>query len=332
MPSGIWLSGSTLRYVAKVAVAALAAFALTLGGRNEFALFSAMGAAMVVGGSLGEDLGSSLNRVRGTLVGTAVGLLCALLLGSSLAAIGVAAAAMAWLCMGLSWGAAAMRIGLAMALVILFTHGTDPTHYALWRVLNTLVGVVIGLLVGRLLWPIRGRDQIASGIDALRSAVAAALEALAKDAPADSLLAREVGVLDALAAIRTARKSARMEQRVHRTTDLLGHETMLGARAGVATLDAAVRLGDLAGTEGPELPAVRGMLGALTDEARARSEAEDALAAASFTAREAEARRALAESALPAEARAALALVLDELSQLQGTLQALREARRERKG
>jgi hypothetical protein len=45
MRAGSWLRPSTIRSVAKVAIAALAAFALTLGGRNEFALFSAMGAA-----------------------------------------------------------------------------------------------------------------------------------------------------------------------------------------------------------------------------------------------------------------------------------------------
>jgi len=192
MAAGNWLRASTIRHVAKVAIAALAAFALSLGGRNEFALFSAMGAAMVVGSSLGEDLSSSLNRVRGTLAGTAVGLGCALPLGSSLWSIGVASAGLAWLCTGLGWGAAAMRIGLAMALVILFTHGGDPAHYALWRVANTLVGVLIGLAVGRLLWPIRGRDRIGTAIDRLQAGIAASLEALAGDAKPEALLARVI--------------------------------------------------------------------------------------------------------------------------------------------
>lgn len=128
-------------------LATLLAHALALGQRNDFALFSALGAAMVVGGSLGEDLESSLNRVRGTLAGTAVGIAVAYLLGASIWSLALGVAAVAWLCIGLDWGAPAMRIGLAMTLVVLAFHGTDPAHYALWRAFNTLIGVVVGLVV-----------------------------------------------------------------------------------------------------------------------------------------------------------------------------------------
>ena len=61
--------GPQLRYCAKLAFAAVAAYALTLGERNEYALYSVLGAALVMGGSVGEDLSASLNRVRGTLAG-----------------------------------------------------------------------------------------------------------------------------------------------------------------------------------------------------------------------------------------------------------------------
>src|SRR5262245_48494241 len=96
------LESPRLRYVVKVALAALLAYALTLGKRNDYALFSALGAALVVGGSLGEDLKASLNRVRGTLAGTAVGIVFAYLLGTSIWSLGLAAAAMAWLSVGLA--------------------------------------------------------------------------------------------------------------------------------------------------------------------------------------------------------------------------------------
>ena len=124
-----------------------------------------MGAALVVGGSVGEDLNASLNRVRGTLAGAVVGTALAYALGMSVWSLGIAVALLAWLSIGLGWGTAALRVGIAMALVVLFTHTSDAAQYGVWRVLNTLIGVCIGIAVSRLVWPIRGRDEVAGAID-----------------------------------------------------------------------------------------------------------------------------------------------------------------------
>ena len=171
--------GPQLRHCAKVALAAVAAYALTFGGRNDYALFSAMGAALVVGGSVGEDLNTSLNRVRGTVAGALVGAAFAIVLGKTIWSLGIAVAVLAWLSLGLGWGVAAMRVGIPMALVILFTHAADAAHYGVWRVLNTMIGVSIGIAVSRLVWPIRGRDEVAAAIDRALAATTAALDALA---------------------------------------------------------------------------------------------------------------------------------------------------------
>ncbi len=141
MPNWRTPRGTQLRHCAKVALAAVVAYALTFGGRNDYALFSAMGAALVVGGSVGEDLKTSLNRVRGTVAGALVGAAFATVLGKTIWSLGIAVGVMAWLSIGLGWGVAAMRVGIPMTLVILFTHEADAAHYGVWRVLNTLMGV-----------------------------------------------------------------------------------------------------------------------------------------------------------------------------------------------
>jgi hypothetical protein len=65
--------GPQLRYCAKVALAAVAAYALTPGECNDYALYSVMGAALVVGGSVGEvlvaGLLSELQQIRAALQG-----------------------------------------------------------------------------------------------------------------------------------------------------------------------------------------------------------------------------------------------------------------------
>src|SRR5687767_3216377 len=165
MPKWRTPRGTQLRHCAKVALAAVVAYALTLGERNDYALFSVMGAALVVGGSVGDDLSTSLNRVRGTLAGAIVGAALAIVLGKTVWSLGIAVGLLAWLSIGLGWGSAAMRVGIAMALVILFTQVSDATHYGVWRVVNTLMGVVIGIAISRFVWPVRGHDEVANAID-----------------------------------------------------------------------------------------------------------------------------------------------------------------------
>jgi uncharacterized membrane protein YccC len=58
-----------------------------------------------------------------------------------------------------------------------FTHGNDAARYALARALYTILGVAVGLLVSRFVWPIRGRDEITAAIDRALTAIAAVLEA-----------------------------------------------------------------------------------------------------------------------------------------------------------
>ena len=96
-----------------------------------------------------------------------------------------------------------------MTLVILFTHEADAAHYGVWRVLNTLMGVVIGIAISRFVWPIRARDEVAAAIDRALTATTAALDALASGASSDALRPLQVQMLDTLAEIRTARTNAR---------------------------------------------------------------------------------------------------------------------------
>src|SRR5262245_43979772 len=190
--------GREVRDGAKVAFAAVAAYGLTLGERADYAFFSVLGAALVMGGSVGENLGSSLNRVKGTVAGALVGITAAFALGMSAWSLGIAVAALAWLTVGLGWGASATRIGIAMALVVLFAHTADAAQYGGWRVANTLIGVAIGLAVSRLVWPIRGHDEIVRAIDDVLAASAAALDVLRSGGMPDALRPLQERVFDAL--------------------------------------------------------------------------------------------------------------------------------------
>ena len=325
MPKWRTPKGTQLRHCAKVALAAVVAYALTLGGRNDYALFSVMGAALVVGGSVGEDLSTSLNRVRGTVAGALVGAALAIVLGKTIWSLGIAVGVMAWLSVGLGWGSAAMRVGIAMALVILFTHAADAAHYGVWRVLNTLMGVVIGIAISRFVWPIRGRDEVAAAIDSALTATTAALDALASGASSDALRPLQVEVLDTLAEIRTARTNARLARQLDRSADLLQRGRCLPCarrstrweRASSLTSWCKPERGLSAcrryGMRSRHLPHTPGRTGSeqLVDEFAARHDA---------------AMREAAHPDVDAGARTLLAGLLSELQQIRAALLAMRDS------
>ena len=325
MPKWRTPKGTQLRHCAKVAIAAVVAYALTFGGRNDYALFSAMGAALVVGGSVGEDLRTSLNRVRGTVAGALVGAAFAILLGKTIWSLGIAVGVMAWLSIGLGWGVAAMRVGIPMTLVILFTHQADAADYSVWRVLNTLMGVVIGIAVSRFVWPIRGRDEVAGAIDQALIATTAALDALAQGASSDALRPLQVQVLDALSEIRTARTNARRARQLDRNADLLTERTVLALRVAIDTLGASLKLDELveAGARAECLQAVRYAIAPLAAHADAASGEQ---LVNDFTARHDAATREAAHPDLDAGARALLAGLLSELQQIRAALVAMRDS------
>jgi uncharacterized membrane protein YccC len=318
--------GPQLRYCAKLALAAVAAYALTLGERNEYALYSVLGAALVMGGSVGEDLNASLNRVRGTLAGALVGTALAYPLGMSVWSLGIAVAMLAWLSIGLGWGKPALRAGIAMAVVGLFTHTSDAAQYGIWRVLNTIIGVSIGVAVSRLVWPVRGRDEVAGAIDRALAATMAALDGLARGASSDALRPLQLEVLDTLAELKTARTNARMAQRLDRNTDLLNARTVLAVRAAIDTLGASLKLDELAqaGTRAECVQAVRHAIAPLAAHARDPTSSEQH--AGDFNARHEAAWREAEHPDVNPDTRALLAALLGELQQIRAALQAMRDS------
>ena len=316
--------GRDLRYCVKVALAAVAAYALTLGERNDYAVYSVLGAALVVGGSVGEDLQVSFNRVRGTLLGAAVGAVLAYALGKSIGSLGLAVAILAWLCVGLGWGTAALRVGIAMALVVLFSQPHDAADYGGWQVVNGLIGVCIGVAVSRLVWPVRGREEVARAIDRTLDATSATLDALARAASHDLLRPLQREVLEALSAIGTARTNARLAQQLDPGADLLSEQTVRAVRAAIDTLGASLRIDELtqSGANAECMLAVRSVIGPLAMHARkARTGVP---LSDEFAARHALATRTIDSADIDAGTRLLLNVVLDELEHVRAALYDLR--------
>src|SRR5262245_52738876 len=175
----IRLSASQWRYCAKVGIATALGYALTQGGQNQYAIYSAFTAELVVGTSVGEDLATSANRVKGTLAGMIAGMVVSSLVPPSFLTLGAAASLTALLSLLFGWGMAVARIGVTVCIITLAVHSVDAAHYDLYRAVNTLIGIVAGLGVTFFIWPVRGKAELERTMATVLSASRSVLDALA---------------------------------------------------------------------------------------------------------------------------------------------------------
>lgn len=199
------------RYCAKIGLAAALGYLLTQGTENQYAVYSAFSAALVVGATVGEDLATSVNRVKGTLVGMLAGMAVSLAFGPSAIAVGLAVALTALLSVGLGWGVPAARIGVTLCIITLVMHRADALEYNVLRALNTVIGVAVGLAVSVVVWPVHARDAVQrASADALEAA-ARLLDALG--AGERDLRPLQLDLYDALAAAVKAAREGSVEKR-----------------------------------------------------------------------------------------------------------------------
>jgi hypothetical protein len=141
------------------------------------------------------------------------------------------------------------------------------------------------------------------------------------------LLSRQVALLDALGAGRTARKNARLEGPADPHAEAMTTQMLLAARTAIATLGASVKLRELTESKAGELhvQSVRQALVPLAECARAKTAAE--LSAQSSSTEHERALRELALPSLELDERILLSSLLDDLQRIRITLQSLHEAR-----
>ena len=189
-----------LRYCAKVGIAAGLGYQVTQGGLNQYAIYCAFTAALVVGTSVGEDLATSANRVKGTIAGVVAAVVTSALFGPNAITIGLAAALTTALALARGWGIQVARIGVTVGLITLVAHDDNAVQYDLLRMLATLIGVAIGLAVSFFIWPAHGPAQVQQAMRDVLKTSAQLLDAVEKHGE-PRLRPRQAGLHDAVAAL-----------------------------------------------------------------------------------------------------------------------------------
>jgi uncharacterized membrane protein YccC len=205
------LSGSQWRYCAKVGIATALGYLLIQGGLNEYAIYSAFTAALIVGTSVGEDLATSVNRVKGTLAGMIAGMAVSALVGPNFLTIGLAATFTGLIALAFGWGVAVARIGITVCIITLAVHSNNALDYDLYRALNTLIGVIAGLTVTFFVWPVRGHTEIERATASVLTAARGLLDALSRGEP--NLRPLQGKLHDSIAAVVKAGRDFQRERR-----------------------------------------------------------------------------------------------------------------------
>lgn len=260
--------GAQWRYCAKVGLAAALGYLLTQGNQNQYAVYSAFTAALIVGTNFGEDLAASGNRVKGTLVGMAAGMAVSAFLGPSALALGCAVGLTALVAIALGWGVAVARVGITLCIITLALHGSDALEYDLLRAVNTVIGIATGLAVSFLIWRVRGRDEVASAESAVLGACARLLDVYA--AGERDLRPAQIKLYDTLAAMVKAARDSRLERRLGVDADAPSAHALGILQFGLHLLATVLAVEGQAGTPGrPSLEDLRNRLEQLHGPQRA---------------------------------------------------------------
>lgn len=165
--------------VAKSAVATVAAWLLAawlISGPPP--VFAAIAALLVVQPSLNQSFGKAIERSVGVITGVIVASLLGIVIGTGTLVILVAVVAallLAWL-LKMTPGTANQ---VAISAILVLALGTSTPNYAFDRVLETLLGAVIGFIVNVAIVPPVSVAPAHRAVDALGDALARALDRLA---------------------------------------------------------------------------------------------------------------------------------------------------------
>lgn len=234
----IALSGAQGRYCVKVGLAAALGFLLAQGSNNQYAVYSSITAALIVGTSIGEDLATCGNRVKGTIAGMVAGMMVGALLGPSTLAVALGVVLTAALALSLGWGVPVARVGVTLCIVTLIAHGANLIEYDMLRALNTLIGVVIGLAVSIFVWRVRSRDEMPAALSRVLQDAASLLGAVA--AGSTELRPLQSKLYDAIASVVKIAREAKLERRVELDTGAPEAHALQVVQLGLDVLAAAL--------------------------------------------------------------------------------------------
>jgi hypothetical protein len=132
---------------------------------------------VVLGTTMGQSVTSAVNRMAGSVVGCVTGAVVQVAMPWLWLPFRVAVAVVAcMLICRLLRLTAGQRLGMALAGFFVFVPGDEEWQTVGWRLLATLIGITVALIITLVMWPSRARDRLSQGIAEVLADVQASLE------------------------------------------------------------------------------------------------------------------------------------------------------------
>ncbi len=232
-------TGDQLKYGVKLSLAVVVAYLITLGERPQYAFYSVLAAALVIGSNIGENLSTSFSRIIGTTLGIASGVAVYRVAGLSVWSLAAATMLPAVAAYVVGAGSSA-RIAVTVSVVVMMLSPDAPGEYGLVRVANTLLGAVVGLAVSTTVWPVRAKDEVAAAVNRVLLAAADLLDGWHEERSVDEALAARRHLFEELPPLMKARQDERWEAKLWGSDPSVGPRVRSAAGVGVNVLNASL--------------------------------------------------------------------------------------------
>lgn len=131
----------------KTALAVVLCVMIAQALRLEYPFYAAIAAIISMGNSLTDSLKAGKNRVMGTLAGALIGLFFASIQPNNALLCGLGIILLFWVCNLLRWSASIPIAGIVFMAIMVNLKDQSPLFYSLNRILDTVIGIGIALLV-----------------------------------------------------------------------------------------------------------------------------------------------------------------------------------------
>lgn len=167
---------SASRYAVGALVTASVVWVLAM--PSEPAAWSVVALVVVLGATTGQSVTAAVNRMAGSIVGCLTGAVVQVSLPWLWLPIRVAIAVLAcMLICRLIRLTAGQRLGMALAGFFVFVPGDEEWQTVGWRLLATLIGIAVALVIALTMWPASARDRLMVGVDQILASIGEALKA-----------------------------------------------------------------------------------------------------------------------------------------------------------
>lgn len=119
----------------------------------EYPFYAAIAAIISMESSIVNSLKAGKNRILGTLAGALIGFMFALIRPDNALLCGLGIIVLIWLCNYLKWQSSITIAGIVYMAIMLNLNGKSPLTYSVNRIIDTIIGIGVALIVNYLFFP-----------------------------------------------------------------------------------------------------------------------------------------------------------------------------------